>query len=158
MSVVSKFLTVLIFLLPTYSQAAFEIKSSLLPSIAFINRSDVVFTSHNTLLFGAGDFWGGAYIGHEVISENVTDQTLGGALRYGQQQFFEIQGGAFVRKFTQYQTSLEGKGFAVQLLYGTHLNSVFGLSLGLSGKRINSGMEKRTIITLLPLLSLRWGF
>lgn len=158
MSVFFKFLTVLIFLLPTYSGAAFEIKSSLLPSIAFINRTDIVFTSHNTLLFGSGDFWGGAYVGHEVISENVTDQTLGGALRYGQQQFFEIQGGAFVRKFTQYQTNLEGKGFAAQLLYGTHLNSVFGLSLGLSGKRINSGMEKRTIITLLPLLSLRWGF
>lgn len=158
MSVFSKFLTVLIFFLPTYSSAAFEIKSNFLPSIAFINRADVVFTSHNTLLFGTGNFWGGAYVGHEVISENVTDQTFGGAIRFGQQQFVEIQGGAFVRKFTQYQTNLEGKGFSAQLLYGTHLNNVFGLSLGLSGKRINSGMEKRTIITLLPLLSLRWGF
>lgn len=158
MSVFIKFLTVLILILPLSSGAAFEIKSSFLPSLAFINRTDVVFTSHNTLLLGAGDFWAGAYVGHEVISENVTDQTFGGAFRYGQQRFFEIQGGAFVRKFTQYQTDLEGKGFAAQLLYGTHLNSVFGLSLGLSGKRINSGMEKRTIITLLPLLNLRWGF
>lgn len=153
-----KFLSLLIFIFPTYSFASFEIKSSFLPSIAVVNRADIVFTSHNTLLFGSGAFWAGAYVGHEVISENATDQTLGGAVRFGQQDFFEIQGGAFTRHFTQYQTDLEGKGFAAQFIYGKHLNSVFGLSLALSAKRITSGMEKRTIITLLPLLSLRWGF
>lgn len=158
MSAFLKFLTILIFLFPTYSDAAFEIKSNFLPSLGFVNRADVVFTSHNTLLYGSGHFWAGAYAGHEIISENVTDQTFGAAVRFGQQQFFEIQGGALVRKFTQYQTNLEGKGAAIQFIYGTHLNNYFGLSAGLSGKRITSGMEKRTIITLLPLLTLRVGF
>lgn len=161
MSVFQKF-TVLIFFLFTfftnYIYAAVELKSSFLPSVAFVNRSDIVFTSHNTLLFGTGQMWVGGYFGHEIISENVTDQTIGGALRFGQQTFFEIQGGAYTRKFTQYQTDLKGKGFAAQLIYGTHLNNYFGLSAALSGKRITSGMEKRTIITLLPLLTLRWGF
>lgn len=158
MSVFLKFLAVVAFFLPVYSKSAFEIKSSFIPSIAFINRTDIIFTSHNTLLVGSDNFWGGFYYGHEIISENVTDQTVGGALRFGQQTFFEMQGGAFVRKFTQYQTNLEGRGFAAQFIYGTHLNNYFGLSLGLSGKRINSGMDKRTIVTLLPLLSLRVGF
>lgn len=161
MSVFKTFKHLIFFLslfLSSYSFASIEFKSSFLPSVAFVNRSDIVFTSHNTLLFGAANFWAGGYFGHEIISENVTDQTLGAAVRFGQQQFFEIQGGAFVRKFTQYETDLEGKGFAAQFIYGTHLNNFFGLSLALSGKRINSGMEKRTIITLLPLLTLRVGF
>lgn len=110
------------------------------------------------MLVGSGSFGAGAYIGHEIISENVTDQTFGAAIRFGQQEFFELQGGAFVRKFIQYQTALEGKGVAAHLIYGTHINNLFGLSLGLSGKRITSGMEKRTIVTLLPLLTLRWGY
>lgn len=158
MSFVFKFLSGLILFLPILSNASVEIKSSFLPSVAFVNRADTVFTSHNTVMFGTGQFWLGGYYGHEVISENVTDQTIGAAIRFGQQQFFELQGGAYVRKFEQYQTSLEGKGAAAQLIYGAHINTYFGLSIGLSGKRINSGMEKRTIVTLLPLLSLRLGF
>ena len=153
-----KFLSALILFFPAFSNAAIEIKSSFLPSVAFVNRADTVFTSHNTIMYGSGQFSIGGYYGHEIISENVTDQTIGAALRFGQQQFFEIQGGTFVRKFKQYQTDLKGKGAAAQLIYGTHLNNYFGLSLGLSGKRIDSGMEKCTIVTLLPLLSLRWGF
>jgi hypothetical protein len=158
MSAPLKFLSVLIFFLPAFTYASFEIKSSFLPSFASVNRNDVVFTSHNTLLFGSANFWAGAYVSHEIISENVTDQTLGAAIRFGQQQFFEIQGGAYVRKFTQYKTDLEGKGFATHLIYGAHINNYFGLSLGLSAKRIDSGMDKRTIVTLLPLLTLRAGF
>jgi hypothetical protein len=146
------------FLLTPKAFAAFEVKSTFLPSMAIIGRTDVVFVSHNTLLFGADNFKFGGYLGFDHISENVTDQTVGAALRFGQNQFLELQGGAFVRKFTQHQTELEGTGIAANILWGTHINSAFGLSVALSAKRISSGMDKRTILTALPLLSLRWGY
>jgi len=137
------------------ANAMLEFKTNFLPSAAIVGRADYVFSSHNTLMVGWDSFRAGGYAAFEAISENVVDQSFGGALRVGNDKYVELQAGYFVRNFKQHETELEGKGVSGNLILGTHFSQNFGLALFLSGKRINSGMDKRTIVDLLPFLSLR---
>ena len=139
--------------------AATEIKSNFLPSFAAVGKADIVFSSHNTILFGTSGFYFGPYGAWETISENVTDHAYGAALRIGEKTFAELQGGYFQRNFSQEQTKLKGNGFIANLGVGTHLNDVFGVTVFASGKRIESGtLDKRWIVDLLPFLNLRTVF
>lgn len=138
--------------------AAIEIKSSLLPSVAIVGKSDLVLSSHNTLLFGGPRFKVGPYIGYEVLSSNQNDLTYGAAIRFGDQKFLEIQGGIFERDFHQQNLRLKGKGFAGNLIFGVYLNNYFGIDLALTYKRIESGMDKRTVLELLPFFGLKAEF
>lgn len=147
------------FLMALQAQAATEIKSNFLPSFAAVGKADLVFSSHNTILFGTSGFYFGPYGSWETISGNVTDQAYGVALRIGEKTFAELQGGYFQRNFSQEQTKLKGNGFIANLGVGTHLNDVFGVTVFASGKRIESGtLDKRWIIDLLPFLNLRTVF
>lgn len=140
-------------------RAAVEFKSNLLPSFAAIGRSDLVLSTHNTLLFGGDAFRAGLYAAYETISVNTTDTSVGAALRFGKDSYFEMQGGSFRRGFSQSGTSLSGTGFSANLIYGFHLTPHWGLALFLSGKRISGGdLDKRWIVDLLPFLSLRVEF
>src|SRR5690242_7654211 len=111
-----KWWTVLFLLISQNSQALVEFKSNFLPSAAVVGRADLVFSSHNTLLFEMGWLSVGGYAAYETISENVSDQSYGGALRFGKETYFEVQAGAFQRNFTQESTELKGKGISGNLI------------------------------------------
>jgi hypothetical protein len=142
------------------AHAMVEFKTNILPSIAQVGRTDVVLSTHNTILFGGYGFYMGVYGGYEVITQNVTDQTYGAAVRFGADNpYFELQGGYFQRDFREHGSRLTGKGFAANLGVGWHLTPNFGLSVYACGKRITQGdLDKRTIVDLLPFLMLRTEF
>jgi hypothetical protein len=79
------------------------------------------------------------------------------AIRIGDEIFTELQIGPFQRQFTGH-TTLKGKGFIGNILLGKHFGKYFGLSLLLSFKKIDSGMDKRIIFKGLPFFGLRVGF
>lgn len=145
-------------LLAPAANASVEIKTNFLPSLAALPNLDPIFSSHNTLLVGIGWFHIGAYGSFETVSKSVTDTSYGGAIRFGETNYVELQGGTFERRFRENSIRLTGKGFAANLIYGHHFNEYFGLSIIAAGKRIESGMNRRSIVDLVPYLTMRAGF
>jgi hypothetical protein len=78
----------------------------------------------------------------------------------GLEYYVEAQFGSFRREFHQPGSeNLSGKGFAANLIYGQQLSPHFGVDIALTAKRISSGtLDKRWIVDLLPLLSVRGDF
>ncbi|OIQ16188.1 MAG: hypothetical protein BM556_16140 [Bacteriovorax sp. MedPE-SWde] len=138
------------------SHALFELKSSFYGSLLLFGRSDVIVKTHNTFLLGGDLFKFGAFYTHESIQQNTVDTAMGGAIRFGESTFFELQAGAYEREFKAHST-LKGKGVLGNLIIGKHFGSVFGISLIVTAKKITSGMDKRTMIKALPYFGLRVG-
>lgn len=153
-----KLLLIFIFTSFTYdANALVEVKSNLFASFLSFGRSEIIATTHNTVLLGFDSFKAGAFYSYEKFQENTQDSSLGAAIRFGEKTFFEIQAGAYTRKFTSH-TTITGKGLIANLIIGKHFGDYFGLSLYLTAKKITSGMDKRTMIKALPYLGFRIGF
>jgi len=129
-----------------------------LPGFAMRGQTIGVLHLNSRLLFGAEYFRLGPYAGFRTLAPQVMDTSYGGAIRIGNESYFELQAGLFERSFTQPGTSdLKGKGFIVNMIYGMHLSPHLGLDVVLSGKRIASGsLDKRTVVDLIPLFTVRW--
>jgi hypothetical protein len=153
-----KNLFILLFLSFSFNANAFvEIKSNFYGTIMLFGRTDTILNTHNTILFGDELLKLGGFYSYEAIQENTIDTSMGGALRFGESTYFELQAGAFERQFKAYST-LKGKGFMTNLIVGKHIGNVFGFSIITSIKKISSGMDKRTIVKLLPYFGMRMGF
>lgn len=137
--------------------AFMELKSNFYASLLLFGRSDKIVKTHNTLLFGSSLVKLGGFYSHENIQENTVDTSYGGTLRVGEATFFELQIGHFERTFTAYST-IEGKGFMGNIILGKHFGRFFGISLMTTIKNITSGMDKRTIVKVLPYFGLRVMF
>lgn len=133
-----------------------EWKTNLITSMNTSGEFDLIFNTHNTLMFG-GSFKVGPYIGYERLHSYVTDFAYGGALRFGGSGFIELQAGALERKFRDH-SSLTGKGYVINMLTGTKLSEVFSLTLLFSAKKIDSGMDPRWIYKVLPYLGVTIDF
>lgn len=152
-------ITFLLFLL-LFSASSFaflELKSNFYGSLLVFGRSDVILSTHNTLLFGGEKFKVGGFYSYEKFQKNTTDTSAGGALRFGEATYLELQVGAYERKFKAH-TTMTGKGVMGSLIVGKHFGSIFGFSLMVMGKKITSGMDKRLIVKVLPYFGLRVGF
>jgi hypothetical protein len=148
---------ILVFYIASLSSFAFmELKTNFYGSLLVFGRNDVILNTHNTLLFGGDLFKVGAFYSYEPIQENTVDSASGGAIRFGESTFVELQAGSYERKFKAH-TSLKGKGVMGNLIIGKHFGRVFGISLIISAKKITSGMDKRTMIKALPYFGLRLG-
>jgi hypothetical protein len=142
------------------TRATTELQAGLLPSFLLQDGPVGLLRVDTTLLFGGDFIWFGPYAAYEGVSPQVTDTSLGAALRFGNEDYFELQGGYFHRVFEQTGTpAMNGNGFSGSLIYGLHLSPHLGLALVLSGKRISSGtLDKRWIVDLLPLFTARVEF
>ncbi len=139
---------------------ATELQAGVLPGLAMVGQAIGVFRVNARLLFG-GDFVAlGPYGDFKSLAPQVIDTEYGAALRIGHDFYLEAQGGAFHRQFRQPGSSnLSGNGFVAHAIAGWHLSPHFGVDLDLSAKRIASGsLEKRWIVDLLPLLTVRTDF
>lgn len=133
-----------------------EFKSNIISSVNTNDGFDLILNTHNTLLIG--DYLKiGPYFGYEKLHSYTTDTAYGGAIRLGKDSFLEVQGGIYEREFRD-QSSLNGKGYVINLLTGTKLNNTFSLTLLFSGKKINSGMDPRWIFKVLPYLGVSLDF
>lgn len=115
-------------------------------------------STHHRFLFGTDTFKLGPSVGYELIGPEVTDLTPGFAFRFGKVVFFEVRGGYYERHFHQQAQNLTGTGYFANLAIGGFLNDFLGFDLSLSYKRIQGGMDARTMIDLLPYLDLKVGF
>jgi hypothetical protein len=138
------------------SSNALEWKSNILSSINSTGEFDLIFNSHNTLMVG-GKLKLGPYLGYERLHSYVTDLAYGGALRLGDKSFMELQGGYLERQFRDYQT-LTGKGYVINLLFGSSFTDTFGFTLLFSAKKIETGMDPRWIYKVLPYLGVTFAF
>lgn len=141
------------------SRAGFELKTSILPSVAVIQKAEVVFDSHTTILVGPEGLLFGPYIGFETLSSNHQDLLTGAATRVGGENlFFELQGGVLTRSISQGGTKTVGKGYGGNVLIGTHFNKYVGLSALIFYRRVTSGLDKSTQTGIIPLFSFRAVF
>jgi len=143
--------------LPRLGQAM-VVETGVLPGFAMRGQTLGVLHLNSRLLFGTEYFRLGPYAGLRTLAPQVIDTFYGGAIRIGNERYFELQAGLFERKFSQPGTSdLKGKGLIANMIYGMHLSPHLGIDVVLSGKRIDSGsLDKRTIIDLIPLFTVRW--
>lgn len=137
--------------------SAVEFKTNFFVSYAQVGRSDVIAKSHNTLLIGSKFFKAGLYYGSDSLHGEVNDSTTGGAIRFGEKTYFELQAGTYTRIFS-HTRNLTGRGQAGSLIFGQNMNDFFSLSLFFTGQHISSGMDKRWTYTALPYLGLRMEF
>ena len=145
-------------LLTSFEASAFmELKSNFYGSLMLFGRTDTILNTHNSLLIGGDIIKFGGFYSYEAIQENTVDISYGGALRIGEVTYFEAHAGLFEREFQAYST-LSGKGFMSNLIIGRHLGNIFGFSILTSIKKITSGMDKRTIVKLLPYFGMRMRF
>lgn len=137
-----------------------EFAMSALPGLALRGQALGVLRANGRLLFGGDWFWLGPFGDFESLAPQVIDTAYGGALRIGHEYYVEAQFGSFRREFHQPGSeNLSGKGFAANLIYGQQLSPHFGVDIALTAKRISSGtLDKRWIVDLLPLLSVRGDF
>ena len=135
---------------------ALEWKTNLLTSMNTNGDFDLIFNTHNTILFGEG-LKIGPYLGYERLHSYVTDMAYGGALRLGDKGFVELQGGRLERRFRDH-VNLTGKGFVINLMVGTEFNNIFGFTLLFSAKKIETGMDPRWIYKVLPYLGVTLDF
>ncbi|MDA8791753.1 hypothetical protein N9N67_00835 [Bacteriovoracaceae bacterium] len=135
-----------------------EFKSNIFFSFATVGTNDAISSSHNTLLMGSDNVKVGGYFGHENRHGSTTDTSAGGAIRIGENTYFELNGGAFKRTYKYNETELEGVGVSGNIILGKHLSKNVGVSLLVNGKHITKGMDKRWIYTLLPYIGLRTSF
>lgn len=147
----------LIGLISSLRVSASELQIGALPSFQYRNGFVGLLRADATLLFGVDFIKLGPYGMYEGISPQVTDTSYGAALRFGNEAYFQLQGGFFHRVFSQTGTgTLNGKGFSAALVGGWHLSPHLGVDVVLSSKRIESGtLGRRWIIDLLPLLTFR---
>ena len=152
-----KRILLLLMFLSSNAFAFVEFKTSFYGSFLSFGRSDLILSTHNTILFGSENIKFGGFYSFESYQSNTTDTAIGGAFRVGESTFLELQGGAYQRKFEAHST-LKGKGIMGNIIIGKHFGDYFGLSFMLIGKKITSGMDKRLIVKALPYFSLRVGF
>lgn len=131
-----------------------------LPGLAMRGQTIGVLRLNGRLLFGGDFIWLGAYGDFESLAPQVVDTSYGGALRVGHEIYVEAQAGYFHRDFQQPGTKdLRGSGGAANLIFGMEVSPHLGVDLVLSGKRISDGsLDKRTIVDLLPLITIRGDF
>ncbi len=127
----------------------------MLTSVNFSEGTDFILSTHNTLMLG-GVVKVGPYLAYERLHSYVTDMTMGAALRIGEKNFLELQGGAFKRSFRN-DVTVKGKGMALNAVIGLKLSTHFSLSLLFSAKKIDSGLNPRSIYKVLPYLGVSFG-
>lgn len=139
---------------------ALVLEAGILPGLAIRGQALGVLRVNSRILIGSEFFKLGPFGDFQSLAPQVIDTSYGAALRIGQDSYFELQGGYFQRRFSQEGTTdLDGKGFIVNMIYGLHLSPHLGIDVVLSGKRISSGtLDKRTIIDLIPLFTMRSDF
>lgn len=154
-----RFLFIFILTFSGLSQAA-EIKLGVFPGFSYSGQTVGVLRANTSVLFGSDVFLAGVYGEYDAFFPEVNDTSGGLALHIGKDYYFEFQAGVFTRTFEQSGTNkLTGTGYAANLIFGGNLNSWLGLDLALLGKQITSGgLDKRTIVDLLPLIAMRMEF
>lgn len=121
-------------------------------------RQEFLYNTHNTVLVGFKSFLVGGYFSLQTPGHNTTDTAYGASARFGDQSFFELQGGYYERKFKTDKT-LKGKGVIVNLVFGQKLTNFFSLSVIVSAKKIMSGdLHKRLTVKTLPFIGMSVGF
>ena len=152
------FITLILFLsISCRSWGKYEAKLGILPSLAFVGQNQAVVLAHGTFLMGTSSFLLGPFIGSEVYTPDVLDEIYGGAIRFGDKVYFEVQGGYYRRKLSQNSVLVTGTGWAANTLLGFHWNQFLGMQILLRAKSITAGMEPRTRVDLLPMFSIFWS-
>ena len=130
------------------------------PGFGYSGQAIGVFRADTSLLLGSDFFSAGIYGGYHHFSPQATDTSYGLALHIGNDWYFELQAGVFYRAFEQTGTDkLTGNGYAANLIFGKKLNNYIGIDATLSGKRISNGsLARRTIVDLLPMITIRSEF
>lgn len=152
----TKILTMLFFIFwSSNSFALLEIRSDFFSSLLVGGSSDLLIRSNNSILVGGEGFSFGANYLYDPLHSYVTDSGYGGAIKFGEQKFFQLSGGYFERKYK----SLKGKGFYATAVLGWQWSEHFSVSIPIIAKRItNGGLDKRWIIDMIPYLGLRLKF
>ena len=139
---------------------ASQIKAGIFPGLNYNGELTGVFRLDTVFLLGGESFLIGPFGGVHTQSPQVTDTIYGAAIHVGKDYYFEIQGGILNRTFTQRGSqTLNGSGYAGNLVFGIILSPALGIDVVASAKRISEGtLDKRWIYQVLPMFTLRGDF
>ena len=148
-------LTVISFCLPFSSAvASITLGTDLFFSGTIRSGHNLGLSTHNYVFFDLEDRNGislGPVISYEPLHSYVTDMTYGAGIRFEQIFFVEFDLGLFRRNYE----GVSGTGFATGVLLGYSFTKIFSVSLPITLKRIQSGLEPRFILGISPNLGFR---
>ena len=118
------------------------------------SSNDLGLSTHNYLFFNLEDRKGislGPVVNYEPLHSYVTDMTYGAGVRFEHVFFFEFDLGLFRRSYED----VSGTGFAAGMLIGYSFTKVFSISLPVTLKRIQTGLDPRFMLDTFPYLGFR---
>lgn len=131
---------------------ASELNTLIMPSFNVASDYSANGSLHLSYLFGEKIIKIGPYAALRGAYSYLTEKAFGVAIRVDSNVYYEIQGGYFERNFGMEKT-LTGKGYLFNVVIGKKLSERFAASIMTSFQRIESGLDKRWLVKILPY----WG-